>query len=819
MRRLFMLALITSVACAADVKLGVTPYRDEKMPRHAYLRRETAPVRVRVTNPQKEQAQVAGRLALTLGDETLLTRELAFAVPAEGAGETTVEIPLRDLKMARYALKAQCKVAGAEYNAESPLYVCPEPDREGLVLGIWWENAYKRQGNEDLLAKLDELGMTHVQVMPPYPELLDACLWRGMGLLHIQQGDAASMGFKAPAAEMYRLNASGKPYLNNGEFKDPVVGLANVDWQRATARSLGQIVARLAAHPAYDPRLCTSDDFWRRTGLDYNEWNVRRFREKYGIQAPRPKEALESDFPLRVARAKGVIPDNDPWVLWLRFNAQDVLGNYNRLQADAVREATGGKGKIGSVCGGGEGAWGFVPYVDIASGQWPPYNFGASGFSMLCCYNYNLYRFPALTQMWWYELARMGNRDLEQFVMPETLGLRKTGHLQNCYLYMASGLDGLAYFIYEWSSPAALEALREVGPVMRRYRKLIGALKPAPRTVGLLMPFENCCFNSLYPVEAQYAFCNLSMAQAEVEPVWPEELPARMKQYRVIVLHNVDWLTESNLKILKDYIAGGGAVLCDSLTEVEVPGAVRLDFPLAGNDRKSAYGDLAQVAKVKAALEGRVRPAAWSDDPHLLVRRFQTGGVNYLWVINLMTHQQDLDHLPEPGKERETPPLPAYADFDKREYTGVVHVQAEACAVYDVLRGKRIASERAGDTLALPVTMRTWQGCLLALYPAEPTAVRVEAPRQAAPGEAARISVTVVSENAPLRANLPLEIEVLEPGGRRSEEYSHTALAGAGLYKFPIPLARNDAIGLWRITVRELSSGLEGSVDFKVAKQ
>jgi len=184
-----------------------------------------------------------------------------------------------------------------------------------------------------------------------------------------------------------------------------------------------------------------------------------------------------------------------------------------------------------------------------------------------------------------------------------------------------------------------------------------------------------------------------------------------------------------------------------------------------------------------------------------------------------MTHQQDMDHLPEPGKERETPALPAYADFDKRDYTGAVRVRTQAGAVYDVLKGKRITFERAGDTLALPVAMRTWQGCLLALYPAAPTAVRVEALKQAAPGEAVRIGVTVVSDNTPLRANLPLEIEVLEPGGRRSEEYSHTALAAAGLYKFPIPLARNDAAGVWRVTVRELSSGLEGSVDFKVAKQ
>jgi len=395
--------------------------------------------------------------------------------------------------------------------------------------------------------------------------------------------------------------------------------------------------------------------------------------------------------------------------------------------------------------------------------------------------------------------------------MPETLGRRRAVHLQNAYLYMASGLDALAYFIYEWSTPQALEALGEVGPLMRRHRKLLGALKPAPHTVGLLVPFENCCFRSLYPADAMYAFFNLAMAHAEVEPVWPQELPERAAQYKAIVLHDVDWLTEGNLRILKDYIAGGGTVLCDSLTEVDVPGAVRLDFPLAGHDRRKDYGDPAQIARVRSAVERHVRPHVTSDDPHLFLRRFQAAGVDYVWVVNLMTHQQDLDHLPEPGKERDVETPPAYADLDKRPYAARIRVHAPAVAAYSVFAGERLASTSIGDWSVIPVRMGTWQGCLIALYPAAPTALRVEAPLEATQGQAVEVRVTALAGDEPLRACLPVEVSVVDPAGALSAEYTRDLLTADGTCSLRIPFARNDAPGAWRVTARELSSGLEKS--------
>lgn len=811
MRLLPLLMLMASVTCAAEIELTVLPYGDDDVPRHSYMRSETPTVRVRVTNPLRDAVQGEGELYLTAGYETVFTRQYTVEVPAGGSAEVPVPLPLTSLKVAEYRLRARLTVSFREYSAGAPLWICPVPDTEGFVLATWWESAYKGEQIDEALGRLGEFGMTAVQVMHVSPQLLDRCLWHGINCISITHGNPVAEGFKASREELRRLNAARLPFTGPWGSETPCWGIANLNWQKATAKNLGRQIAELARHPAYFPRICTSDDYFRWTGLDYSPWNVHRFTQKHGIEPPRPQEALESDFPLFVQRPKGVIRDDDPWVQWLRFNSQDVLGNFNTLLTEAVLEATDGKGKIGPICGGGIGAMGLVPYVDMPSGQWPPFNFGESGFNLLCSYNYNFYWYPALAQVWWQELGRMGNRDLEQWLMPETMDLRVTSHLHNWHLYMASGVHGLAYFLYERNSPAADEALQQIGPLTRKYGKLLGELRPAPRPVGFLVPFENSCFDSNYLVEAVYAFCNLAMAHVDVEPVWPEELAERTDQYKVILLHNIDWLTQSNVNLLEDYIRRGGVVLRDSLTEVDVFGAYRLPFPLGAGDRRDGYGDLVQVARIEQALREHVRPWATSDDPHLLIRRFQAGGVDYLWVVNLMSREQDLDHVPTPGEERMATILPEYADFPSRRYKSRVLVPAGDWAVYDVLKGRRIKCTRLGHGLIVPVTMRMWQGCLLALYPSAVTGMEIDAPGRARQGRQLVVDIEVLSGRKPLRADVPLDVQITEPDGILNTEYSHRALARQGVYRFAVPFALNDTPGMWRLTVRELSAGMDES--------
>jgi len=796
-------ALCALAACAADApKMTLRLYAEDDLPRQVYQRSESLPVLIRLEHPAGTDG---GRVTVRLQEGARVPAERQVAVPQteEPASQLRLDFPLAAFRRGEYTVQARWgDGVGA---ASAPVRICEPLDRGGLVVGMWWERAYLRQNTAETVAEFKSLGCNAIQVMPVYPELLDECLWQGLQCLSISHGQP-----KGQYATGERLTAAGTPYMLGGK---PRWSIANTAWQRSVAENLGEQIARYDRHPAYTPFVCTSDDYFMWTGLDYHPENVRRFRELTGLEAPRPPAAVDAPFPLVIDRPKGIIPDDDPWVLWMRFFCRDVLGHYNRQLTEAVLGATADRGRIGPLCGGGlEDVMGFVPYVDVLSGQWPPYNFGDNGFNLLSCYNYNFYRYPALTQVWWYELGRMGNRGLPQWLMPETMDKRLMTHLQNYYLYRAAAQDGLVYFIYERSSPGALEALRGLAPVNRRYGKLLAAVKPAPRPVGLLMPFEQACLRTQYPVDAQYAFCNLLMAGVECEPVTPDEIAEAASPYRVIILHDIDWLTERSRDILRAFIRRGGTVLCDALTEVEIAGAVRLAFALATPDRRTGYGQVAEIARIRETLDRYGQPWASSADPHWLLRRFRLDGVDYLWVVNLMTREEDLAHVPERGRERLAEALPADRGLESTARATAVRIAIPAAAVYDVLNGRRLPSVSRGGVTEVTVETNAWQGALLACYPAALERIELRVPRQPRAGKPCDVRIRVPAKNRPAAATIPLELELFDPRGNRYDPYCRTALARRGECRLTLPFAVNDPPGRYRLRVTAADSGLSAEV-------
>lgn len=520
---------------------------------------------------------------------------------------------------------------------------------------------------------------------------------------------------------------------------------------------------------------------------------------------------MDTDRQTDIAREPGIIPDDDPWLQWQRFLARDVLGGFADDITDAVLEATDGRGRIGPIPGGMQ-----IPLVNMWSSQWPPYTFGEPGFNLICSYNYNYYWVPALGQVWWYELGRMGNREMDQWLWPDCGRDEEAYHVNNWYLFMASGLDGLVYFTYGDLSDGATAAFERLRPIPRTHGKLLTQLQPAERTVGLLMPFENGIFRPGIHIQTTYAFCNLAMAHAEVEPVWPEELPEIGDRYEVLALQDVDQLTESNLARVRQYMDGGGTVICDSACDIELPGARVLDFAWAEGGRREGYGQLEQIARVKSAVEEYVRPWARTEDPHILLRRFRHAGVDYLWVVHLMDHEQDILHNLFINKDSDLEALDEQAGFGEETVRATVTVPAGDVAVYDALRGERIACATQGERLAIPVEMGVWEGTLLALYPEAPQRIAVDVAQDARRGGETAVTVTIVSADGPVAAAMPLEIVVTEPGGEVNREYSHEALAEGGRYEFAIPFALNDSTGTWTVTVRAATAGIEGRAEVAV---
>ncbi len=804
------------VTAPPELELSVVPYANEELPRHAWTRSETVPVRVHLTNRTDAAVQGALRLRIIDDPERAAAWQQAYQItaPAGETGDVRVQLDLADLRAAEYTLRAEVTAAGEDLVAETPLTVCPEPDYEGLYMAFTGRAPTIKRRLDWYIEHCRSLGMTGVLDSHPRAEVLDRCLWYAMPTTARLHGDPAEVGFSTPEEELYRLNAAGKPFPNPWEGKRrTLTGIANTQWQAAWAESMGRQVERVAPHPGFQPVINTWDDFSARAGLDYNPANVERFEEQYGYEPPRPEELMDADRQVTIEREPGIIPDDDPWLTWQRFLATDVLAGFADDVTDAVLEATDGRGRIGPIPGAMQ-----IPLVNMWSSQWPPWTFGEPGFNLICSYNYNYYWVPALGQVWWYELGRMGNREMDQWLWPDCMRDEEAYHVNNWHLFMASGLDGLVYFTYGNLSDGAVAAFERIKPLPRTHGKLLTELQPAERNVGILMPFENSAFRPGAHIQTTYAFCNLAMAHAEVEPVWPEELPEMGDRYEVVVLHDVDHLTESNLKLVRQYMDGGGTVICDSACGVEVPGAQVLDFPWAEGSRRGGYGQLEQIARAKKAVEEHAQPWARTDDPHILLRHFQHQGVEYLWVVHLMDHEQDILHNQFINEDSDLDALDEKAGFGEETVRATITVPEADVAVYDALSGEPIQCTARGDRLAVPVEVGVWEGTLLALYPEEPQRVTVGAAGPVQIGQPATMVISVLGADNRIDAAMPLEIVVREPDGEVNREYSHEALAEGGHYEFDIPFALNDARGTWTVTARAVSAGIEGTAPVRVGR-
>jgi hypothetical protein len=785
--------------------------------RSAFVRQEQIRIGLSVGGQTQGMARIDGQVQLMEpGGAVLWKKNWSIVNPAPGSLPVEVVLDSAPWRVGEYALEIRACTGSETYQTNLNFWICSEPDRQGFVFGMLDEQIRRGRALSDHLDELKSLGFSAVMHYQPTPELMEAGLRQGLnGLTLLSVG-----GSKVDRESTLRLNASGIPFESDpGKPGSGRVGIAHPGWQAAAAAQMETGVRKWAAYPGFWPMINTSDDFYRWTGLDYNSNNVLAFRARTGIESPRPPEALKADYPMQVAHSQGIISNDDPWVQWQAFNSRDVLGHYNGLLADAVRRATAGKGRIGPVCGGGPWTLGTVPLVDLPSGQWPPYNFGPDHFSLNSYYNYNCYWFPAIAQVWWAELARMGNRTAPVWVMPDTMDLRRTYHLQNAWMFLAGGVDGMIYFIYEWTSPGSREALRQIGPEIARVKDLLRELKPVPRQVGLVMPFETACFRASHPADAAYAFANMAMAHAEVEPVWPEELPEWGGGYRAVLLYDVDWLTEGNFRRLRDFQKRGGRVIADAESAVNWPGLERLDFALAHPIRDGGYGDTQLIARIQTVMKGVAEPWAQSDDPHLLLRHFQLDGVDYLWVANLMTREEDRAHIPTtPGQEFKVPALPAYDEFDRSRYPAKLSVPSGSFRMVADVIGQHppveVREQRGRREINLSIP--GWQGRLLAFYLQHPDGVHIDLPKAVQSGQTVDCRIEIQAVGRAVSMSLPLGIEVRRPDGTRHAEFSRTVLARRGQVRFKLDFARNEPVGEWVLRVSESTTGMVGEKLFTV---
>lgn len=131
--------------------------------------------------------------------------------------------------------------------------------------------------------------------------------------------------------------------------------------------------------------------------------------------------------------------------------------------------------------------------------------------------------------------------------------------------------------------------------------------------------------------------------------------------------------------------------------------------------------------------------------------------------------------------------------------------------VYEILADKRFEGERGGvETVFTPTTLQ-----IFSVIPYKVESVELAFPEQSVRGGKA-IAYNVAIKAKGKLGNHTLRMDVFDPDGDESSWYSHNITAEAGKAKGVIPIAMNDKKGIWKIRLKDLTSGAQTTGSFQV---
>jgi len=634
---------------------------------------------------------------------------------------------------------------------------------------------------------------------------------------------------KDPAARMKSPEGKDMPLHVNPAF--PTACLGQAAFCKVAADAQRRDMARVANHPAFSKWVLTSDDVHLYNWACYCADCTRRFRAKHHLDAPKPPT------PEQAKAKKGILPDNDPWVLWTRFRSREVLGGYNAAVVKATEAACPGA-RLGPISGG--------VTMHVRHGHIP--SLSLNRFGILSFYYYPHYLSPMPGWVLACGMARMGNRDdrpvapLGQSYSlgpPTDYSYADEAFVRNeFYTLLAGGAQAIMFFAYTETLRPTWASMAELGAVARRLGPLFARLRPGPAKLGFLVPYSTAAYEPGWPMRggsAYASFINLLRTHHQIEPVGEGEIiGGRAAKYKGIVVANVDWLSRSCHRKLVEYQKQGGVLLADKGTEVPLPLSTSAKVrPVQQRLRKIAFDATTPSSntgypialnpgvahRIRAELDRLWSPLASAASEDLIIRTARSGRARYVWVVD--TYRVDEFERLRSGKGDDGEWARKRRFLAERgAYGGTVthtlRVAGGPYTAYDVVAGRRLRCRRVGTRTEMDVTIPRLGGTLVGLYRSPVEAVHLDVPSRARSGDPVRIRIRVEPQGAGAPAEfLPLALTVTEPDGTASR-YSCYEVARNGELTVTLPSARNDRVGRWTVRVRELSSGLAAQAEVEL---
>lgn len=729
-----------------------------------------------------------------------------------------------------YALKAVAASGTVNTAAELAIGIRHVPP-ESFSWGIWVNDSISRARRDLLIKAQTDLGM-EPHLVDHTPQVMDAVLRQNSGFnIRMGQNNHVIPDGK-DLSPYYRFADDWKPMPDTAYGGGrPMVGITHPDIQEATRKGMADYYRKLAFHPALRPRLSCNDDFSIRYGFDYAPLVREKFKAATGLDAPGPF-ASGKDIRQQIKMPPmGIVPDDEPWLRWCLFTLEQVSGAYNKMETEAVTSVRPDT-RIGPIPGGM-----VIPLIQMwGAGQYPPLNFGKHGFNLGYCYYYNTYWQPVMANTYWLECNRMGNRDIDVWMLGDSLGYGLY-HRNNLYHQLAGGVKGLPYFIWNETRPEAWQEIKRQAPVVRKIGPVQYQLKPAQRKIGLLVPVTADCYSPTDHLVQPYAYANLVMGHFDVEPVAEEEiLDGAASRYEAIALYYTRWLRKSVVEALAKYAAAGGKVILDPTIPFDIPGAIRIKVDLGmGREQTKGipggqahlsvpgigdYGVPERIRAIATELGKHIKPAFECPELTLTARNFEIDGVSYTWFVNAQSGEEY--RLTRPlgsgyGTDGFKKILPWINELEKSRFSAPVAMAKLPGVPYDLCTGKRLTVREDTSGASFTVEMERLGGTLVAYYPEPIEKVEVAAPAKAKAMVEAAITVTISGKNGPIIGAVPVRVDLLDPSGIPSPLSGNYATKNGTFVLSWLP-AVNDASGAWKIQVQELASGLKAKASVTLEK-
>lgn len=717
------------------------------------------------------------------------------------------------LKPGAYLLCAQLESEGQVLRAgPAEIVVVPAPPTEAFYQ-LWAIPNHSRAEIDLWLPRLQAMGFNNVsnKTWRPLDYLLDQAPRYGVTVMP----SSVVSAYLPRDGERHSIASSGDPV-------EHVMGresLIHPEVRAAGQKRLTDELQAVLAYPGFSGYMEYFDDRLLGRGeqvegsdrynlADYSEYTLKVFKEKYGYLPPRVQE-------LEIPPPGTIISDDDPWLNWTIFRADDYYAGF----AAALREAKdeiAPQVKISPVHGIGD------CYYRPAFGVSVPYDMRAVDY--LRSYHYTSgwprWRHPNLDFLFQTEMGRIGNREKECFLLGGSIGGEEVAPAwlltNKIACLLAAGQNHVALATYApwsnrsvtvWDVPEARQALTEGGRKIAQLSPLLTRREFAPKEVALLVSLSTSAYTDAlneHPDSSKHrpgvrnTYHALLLAGVPAELVDETELLAgRADQYKALVLAEVDYLRQSVYEALAGFAEQGGLLLADENTDVEVPGMQR-------------FGNFAELTE---ELRARVETHYQFSTPGLVVRRFLVGDTEYLFVINAVTDlvyfTYDYSELweldfPELGIALTKGP----AEPREVQTTLTLHRPEPIGAAYDLETGRRLLVRPTEGGCKIPVKVAPGDLTIIAIQPAPVGKVELQAPERVRRGRELLLTVRVFDrQGQPAQGSELIELKVMDPTGQVDRRFSRSALVTEGQATWILRLADNELTGDWQVRVQSLSTG------------